>query len=159
MAIAESDLNDPRLLRPLEAGGLGLHAQWNDDFHHALHGALTGPGRGYAADFGRLEHLARALTHGYVYDGVYAPNRGRTHGRRATGVPGRRFVGYLQSHDQIANQAGGERTVHLVSPGLARVAAALVLTATSSRCAAPIRPSPTTASSESRCASTRTSAG
>ncbi len=126
--IAESDLNDPRLIRPVEVGGYGLDAQWSEDFHHALHALLTGESNGYYADFGTLEHLGKVLTRGFAYDGVYSRYRRRTHGRPATGVPGRRFVGCLQNHDQIGNRATGERSSHLLSPALLKVGAALVLT-------------------------------
>jgi maltooligosyltrehalose trehalohydrolase len=129
VTIAESDLNDPRVVRPVEAGGLGLDAQWSDDFHHALHGALTGERDGYYVDFGGLSHVARALTRGFVYDGAFSPHRRRRHGRPATGLGGRRLLGYLQNHDQIGNRALGERSSHLVSTGLLKVGAALVLTA------------------------------
>jgi maltooligosyltrehalose trehalohydrolase len=127
--IPESDLNDPRLVRSREAGGFGLHASWSDDFHHALHAALTGERDGYYEDFGGLAPVARALERVYVYDGAYSAHRGRRHGRRATGLPGTRFVGYLQNHDQVGNRARGERTSHLLSTGRLAVGAALVLTA------------------------------
>jgi maltooligosyltrehalose trehalohydrolase len=125
--IAESDLNDPRLVQRPEAGGYGLDAQWSDDFHHALHAALTGERAGYYADFGRLADLAKALGSAYVYDGRHSAFRGRRHGRPATGLPGTRFLGYLQTHDQVGNRARGERSSHLLSPGLLKVGAALVL--------------------------------
>jgi maltooligosyltrehalose trehalohydrolase len=125
--VAESDLNDPRVVRRPEVGGYGLDAQWSDDVHHALHAALTGERGGYYADFGRLADVAAALRSGYVYDGRYSPFRRRRHGRPPTGVPGTRFLGYLQTHDQIGNRAGGERSSHLLSPGLLKVGAALVL--------------------------------
>jgi maltooligosyltrehalose trehalohydrolase len=127
--IAESDLNDPRLLWSRERGGYGLHAQWSDDFHHALHAALTGEEEGYYADFGRLEDLAMALRHAYVYAGRHSAHRDRRHGRPATGLEAYRFLGYAQNHDQVGNRAQGERLGHLVGPDLAKVAAALVLTA------------------------------
>ncbi|KPC81936.1 hypothetical protein ADL27_47530, partial [Streptomyces sp. NRRL F-6602] len=81
--IAESDLNDPRLITPRDQGGLGLQAQWNDDFHHALHTALTGEAAGYYADFAEhpLRALAKTLTGGFFHDGTYSSFRGRTHGR------------------------------------------------------------------------------
>ena len=85
--IAESDLNDPRLVRPPEAGGYGLHAMWADDFHHALHTVLTGERDGYYEDFGRLADLAKAYTDGFVYDGRYsARGRARPAGRRLGGI-------------------------------------------------------------------------
>jgi maltooligosyltrehalose trehalohydrolase len=126
--IAESDLNDPRLVRSREAGGFGLHAHWTDDVHHALHSVLTGERHGYYADFGRLADLARGLERAYVYDGRYSAFRGRRHGRPAIGLPGHRFVTYLQNHDQIGNRALGERSAKLMSPGRLRIGAALVLT-------------------------------
>jgi maltooligosyltrehalose trehalohydrolase len=127
--IAESDRNDPRVVRARETGGLGIDAQWSDDFHHALHSALTGERTGYYEDFGGIADVARALTGAYVYDGRHSPHRGRVHGRPAAGVSGHRFLGYLQTHDQIGNRARGERIGHLIGARLARAAAALVLTA------------------------------
>jgi len=125
--IAESDLNDPRLVRPPEAGGYGLDAMWSDDFHHALHTVLTGERDGYYEDFGRLADLAKAYTDGFVYDGRYSAYRGRRHGRPAGGLAGSRFVVFLQNHDQVGNRALGERIGQLVSPARAQIGAALVL--------------------------------
>jgi maltooligosyltrehalose trehalohydrolase len=93
--IAESDLNDPRLVRAPALGGYGLHAQWSDDFHHALHTVLTGERDGYYADFGTLADLAKALQHAFVYDGRYSACRRRRHGRATTGLSGHQFLGYL----------------------------------------------------------------
>jgi isoamylase len=126
--VAESDLNDPRVVRPAGEGGWGCDAQWSDDFHHALHTLLTGERSGYYADFGGMAPLAKALQQAYVYDGVYSNHRRRRHGRPAAGLPGERFLAYAQTHDQIGNRMQGERLVHLTSPGRARIAAALVLT-------------------------------
>jgi maltooligosyltrehalose trehalohydrolase len=126
--IAESDLNDPRLVRPPEIGGYGLAAQWSDDFHHALHAVLTGERAGYYGDFGAAADLAQSFTNAFVYDGRYSRFRDRRHGRPATGLSGHRFFGYLQNHDQIGNRAQGERSSHLLSPERLKIAAALVLT-------------------------------
>jgi maltooligosyltrehalose trehalohydrolase len=126
--VAESDRNDPRLLWARERGGYGLTAQWSDDFHHALHALLTGERNGYYTDFGRIEHVARALEHGYVYDGRYSDFRKKHHGRPAEGVSGDRFIGCVQNHDQIGNRARGERSTHLMSVGRLKVGAALLLT-------------------------------
>lgn len=129
--IGESDLNDPRLVTPRAQGGLGLHAQWNDDFHHALHTALTGESQGYYADFARapLAAVARTLTHGFFHDGTYASFRGRHHGRPLdlTRVAAHRLLGYSQTHDQIGNRAQGDRLSASLSPGLLACAAALTL--------------------------------
>lgn len=125
--VAESDLNDPRLLYSPQAGGFGLDAQWSDDFHHALHAVLTGEKGGYYADFGSVQSLAKALARAYVYEGQYSSFRRRHHGRAHSGLPAWRFFGYLQNHDQVGNRAGGERSSQLLSPGLVKVGAALVL--------------------------------
>jgi maltooligosyltrehalose trehalohydrolase len=129
--IAESDLNDPRLVTAREAGGTGLTAQWSDDFHHALHSALTGEQQGYYADFGSLEVLAQTLARVFRHDGSWSSFRGRSHGRPVDRlrIPAYRFLGYLQDHDQIGNRAVGDRIGDLVGDGLLRVGAGLVLTA------------------------------
>jgi maltooligosyltrehalose trehalohydrolase len=127
--IAESDLNDPRLLWSSERGGYGLDAQWSDDFHHALHTILTGERSGYYADFGSFADLAKALRDVYVYDGRFSPFRRRHHGRPVGDLAGTRFLGYLQNHDQVGNRAQGERSSHLLSLGRLKIGAALVLTA------------------------------
>ncbi|MEW2068723.1 malto-oligosyltrehalose trehalohydrolase [Streptomyces sp. NPDC007346] len=130
--IAESDLCDPRTTTPRPAGGLGLHAQWNDDFHHALHTALTGESQGYYADFARapLAALAKTVTSVFFHNGTFSTFRGRTHGRPVdvSRSPAHRFVGYAQTHDQIGNRALGDRLAASLPPGLQACAAALVLT-------------------------------
>ncbi len=128
VVIAESDRGDPRFITSIERGGYGLDAQWSDDFHHALHAALTEEVGGYYLDFGLLDDIAAALERGYVYIGQYSRFRRRHHGRLPVGVPGHRFLGYLQDHDQVGNRARGLRISSLVSHDLVRVAAALVLT-------------------------------
>ncbi len=124
--VAESDLNDPRLVESRETGGLGLDGQWCDDVHHSLHALLTGETSGYYADFGSLEVLAKSLTGAFVHDGTWSSFRGRVHGRPVPSmVPGHRFVAYLQDHDQIGNRAAGDRIA--LSPGLRLIGAALYL--------------------------------
>ena len=126
--IAESDRNDPRYVRPAALGGYGLDAAWADEWHHALHAALTGETDGYYEDFGSLDDLAVAIRQAWVYAGRWSPHRLRTHGRSPAGLPPAAFVVSAQNHDQIGNRAVGERLCHLVSPGRARIAAALLLT-------------------------------
>ncbi len=126
--IAESDLNDPRIVRPREEHGYGIDAAWSDDFHHALHVTLTGETGGYYVDFAAgLPELARALEDVYAYAGRHSPFRGRVHGRAVEDLPRSRFLGYLQNHDQIGNRALGERSGALMSGDALKVAAALVL--------------------------------
>jgi maltooligosyltrehalose trehalohydrolase len=125
--IAESDLNDPRVVRPWELGGFGLDAQWSDDIHHALHTVLTGEREGYYSDFGSLQDLATAMTWPYVYAGRYSAHRRRRHGRPAQNVSANRFIAYIQNHDQLGNRAKGDRLCHLVNPDRTKIAAALVL--------------------------------
>lgn len=129
VVIAESDLNDPRLVRAPEAGGYGLDAQWSDDFHHAIFALLTGDRSGYYADFGKMADLAKSLKSVFVYDGIYSGFRDRTHGRPVEGLPAWRFLGYAQNHDQVGNRAQGDRLCHIASMDRAKIAAALVFTA------------------------------
>lgn len=130
--IAESDRNDPRTTYPREAGGMGVHAQWNDDFHHALHTALTGEAQGYYADFAAspVQALAKVLRQVFFHDGTHSSFRGRAHGRPVdlATTPGHRFLAYTQTHDQIGNRATGDRLGASVPAGLLAAAAALVLT-------------------------------
>ena len=111
--IAESDLNDAKMVTAREGGGYGLHAQWADDVHHSLHTVLTGEDQGYYADFATagLTGLAHVLTRVFLHEGTWRSFRGRSHGapvdtRR---IPGHRFVTYLQDHDQVGNRAAGDR--------------------------------------------------
>jgi maltooligosyltrehalose trehalohydrolase len=127
--IAESDLNDPRLVTAREAGGYGLTAQWADDPHHALHALLANERQGYYCDFGSLPTLAAALSSPYHHAGTWSTFRGRTHGRPLDRdrIPGSRFVTYLHNHDQVGNRATGERMSSYVSPGRLRIGAALLM--------------------------------
>ena len=128
--VAESDLNDPRVVRQREANGYGMDAQWNDDFHHALFTVLdtNGEGKGYYGDFGSMESLAKALTQAFVYDGIYSKYRSRIHGRRVEGLSMHRFVGFIQNHDQVGNRAKGDRLEQIVGLERAKVAVGLVMT-------------------------------
>ncbi len=126
--IAESDLNDPRIVTSREGGGLGMDAQWCDDFHHALFTVLCPGVGGYYADFGSLGHLAKALEQTFVYDGMYSRFRDRVHGRRVGSLSQHRFIGFIQNHDQIGNTAVGKRIVETIGLDRAKIAAAIVLT-------------------------------
>jgi maltooligosyltrehalose trehalohydrolase len=127
--IAESDLNDARMVSSREAGGNGFDGQWADDVHHAVHANLTGETAGYYADFSGLPCLAKVLTDVFLHDGQWSSFRGRAHGRPVPStVPGHRFVVYLQDHDQVGNRATGDRISATLSDGLLKVGAALVLT-------------------------------
>jgi maltooligosyltrehalose trehalohydrolase len=125
--IAESDLNDPRVIRPVEEYGFGFDAQWSDDFHHAVHSALTGETTGYYADFGGAEPVITALGDPFVYGGRYSPHRRRRHGGPAGALPRDRFVVCIQNHDQVGNRAAGERLGALVSFAEQKLAASLLL--------------------------------
>ncbi|MBN1152378.1 MAG: malto-oligosyltrehalose trehalohydrolase [Dehalococcoidia bacterium] len=125
--IGESDLNDPRLIKSREYGGMGLDAQWNDDYHHALHTLLTGEVRGYYSDFGCIQHLGQALRGGYVYNGQYSTYRKRSHGAPAEGLSPDHFVVFAQNHDQVGNRLLGDRLSVLVSDDALRLAAACVI--------------------------------
>ena len=125
--MAESDLNDPRLIRPPEQGGYGLDAQWEDDVHHTIHVALTGERHGYYQDFAGIATVADVFREPFFYARRYAPHRDRIHGRSTAGVPRQRFVVAAQNHDQVGNRPLGERLASLVPPDRQRLAAALVL--------------------------------
>ncbi len=126
--IAESDLNDPRVVTPREAGGYGIDAQWSDDFHHALFAVLCPSERtGYYADFGSLAQLAKALKHTFVFDGIYSVYRKRLHGKPACALSQHCFLGYIQNHDQIGNRAIGDRISHIAGIDRAKIAAAIYL--------------------------------
>jgi len=127
--VAESADNNPRVVTPVSAGGLGMHAQWNDDFHHALHAAITGERTGYYLDYGPVNDLARAMDEGFVYQGEYSKFRHRDHGGPSAAIPPERFVVFAQNHDHIGNRPKGDRLVNLVTLEQAQLAAALVLLA------------------------------
>jgi len=126
--IAENDTNDPQIVRSVDAGGYGLHAAWADDWHHAVHSALTGETSGYYQDFADPGSLPKALEQAWVFDGVWSPSRARTHGRSPSGLHPSSFVVCTQNHDQVGNRATGERTAALVSTARLEIAAALLLT-------------------------------
>jgi len=130
LLIAESDLNDPKVVTPLEAGGYGMDAQWSDDFHHALFTLLhlEEKSRGYYADYSSLEALAKSLTKIFVYDGEYSKARKRKHGRPISGLSAHHFIIFIQNHDQVGNRATGDRLQQIVGMEKSKVALALVLT-------------------------------
>ncbi len=125
--IAESDLNDARLIRPAALGGYQLDAQWSDDFHHAVHTLLTGERDGYYADFGMLGHLAQTLRNGYAYAGDYSAYRRRRHGNSPRGCAAQQFVVCTQNHDQIGNRAFGDRLAATLSFDALKFAAGLMI--------------------------------
>jgi maltooligosyltrehalose trehalohydrolase len=126
--MAESDLNDVRVLNPHGLGGYGLDAQWLDEFHHSLRGYLvTGAKPAYLAGLGELRDIQKAVAEGFVYDGCYSAFRGRHFGSSSRDLSGDRFVAFLQNHDQIANTSQGARLSHLVSMEQYKIAVALLL--------------------------------
>ncbi len=125
--VAENDRNDPRILSPPELGGHGFDGVWNDDFHHALHGLLTGEHDGYYRDYGSLQHLETALRDGFVLAGEYSIHRDRRHGRSSRDVEPHRLVVFLQNHDQVGNRAQGERLSDLVGLEKLKLGAACTL--------------------------------
>jgi maltooligosyltrehalose trehalohydrolase len=126
--IAESDLNDPRIVTPRDCGGYGIDAQWSDDFHHALFAVLNREKpTGYYTDFGSLAQLAKALEKTFVYDGIFSRYRNRIHGRPARNLSQHRFLGFIQNHDQVGNRAVGDRIAQSAGIDRAKIAAALVL--------------------------------
>jgi maltooligosyltrehalose trehalohydrolase len=125
--IAESDLNDSRLLLDRAHGGYGLDAQWSDDFHHSVHTLLTNERRGYYEDFGGIQPLVSTLQDGWHYRGQYSPHRQRSHGNQPPEIPPSRFVVYDQNHDQVGNRAAGDRLSSLVPFEALKLAAGVTL--------------------------------
>ncbi|MEJ2051114.1 MAG: malto-oligosyltrehalose trehalohydrolase, partial [Calditrichota bacterium] len=125
--LPESDLNDTRLIRPRDEGGFQLHAQWSDDFHHAVHTLLTGENDGYYRDFGTMEDLVRALSDGFVYDWRYSKFRRRHHGSSSVDRPAYQFIVCTQNHDQVGNRMLGERLAELVSFESLKLSAGILL--------------------------------
>lgn len=127
--IAESDLNDARVIREKELGGYGMDAQWSDDFHHCLHTLLTGEQKGYYQDYGSCEQLAKAYKDSFVYSWLYSPNRKKLFGSDASDRPGHQFVVCTQNHDQVGNRMLGDRLSHLVSFDALKLAAGALFVA------------------------------
>jgi maltooligosyltrehalose trehalohydrolase len=127
LLIAETALNDARIVRPRRDGGLGIHAQWADELHHAIHAVLTGEREGYYVDYGRLAQIATAYREGYVHTGEWSEHLGRRWGNATTGIPSERFVVFTQNHDHVGNRATGDRLARLVGLDGQKVAAGLVL--------------------------------
>jgi maltooligosyltrehalose trehalohydrolase len=125
--IAESADNNPLVITASAAGGLGLDAQWNDDFHHSVHSVLTGEREGYYADYGHAEDVARAMNEGFVYQGQYSLFRQRRHGAPSGTIAPEHFVEFVQNHDHIGNRPRGDRLATLVAPDQVALAAALLL--------------------------------
>ncbi|MEZ0339639.1 malto-oligosyltrehalose trehalohydrolase [Mycobacterium sp. pV006] len=127
--IAESDMNDPRLITPRDEGGLGMTAQWDDDIHHAIHTAVSGERQGYYGDFGSLQALSETLRHGYFHAGTYSSFRKRRHGRPldTSRIPATRLLAYTLTHDQVGNRAIGDRPSQNLSMGQLAIKATLAL--------------------------------
>jgi maltooligosyltrehalose trehalohydrolase len=122
--IAESDLNDVRVIQP---NGLACDALWSDSLHHALHVMLTGEHDGYYQDYRTIDDLAKAYTDGFIYSGQYSTFRRRRYGNSAQGARGEQFVVCAQNHDQIGNRAQGERLSSLVDFESLKLAAGAVI--------------------------------
>lgn len=126
--IAESDLNDATLVTAREADGYGLAAQWSDDYHHALHVAVSGETSGYYADFEPLSALAKVTTMGFFHDGSWSSFRDRAHGYPIDPrIPTSRLVTFSQDHDQIGNRAAGDRLSQSLDEGGLAIAAVLTI--------------------------------
>ncbi len=125
--IAESDLNDVRILDSRDRNGFGIDAQWCDDLHHALHALLTGERSGYYQDFGHVEDLVKALREGFVYCWNFSKYRKRHHGSSSLGIPASKFIIFSQNHDQVGNRPLGERLSRLLSFEALKLAAGVTI--------------------------------
>lgn len=127
--IAESDLNAPRVIDPIEKNGYGFTAQWLDDFHHAVYVLLDPAGKDRYADFGRMQHLAKAYTDGFVHSGEFVNFRKRKYGKPSKGIPGNKFVAFINNHDQSGNRIDGARLCTLVDTPKTLIGSAMLLLA------------------------------
>jgi maltooligosyltrehalose trehalohydrolase len=125
--IAESDLNDAKVIRPRELGGYGIDAQWCDDLHHSIHTIITDEREGYYVDFGKIEHLIKSMREGFVYSGQYSRYRKRNHGNSSKDRRDEQFIVFSQNHDQIGNRALGERLSNLVSFESLKIIAGIII--------------------------------
>jgi maltooligosyltrehalose trehalohydrolase len=125
--VAETNRNDVRMITPLEQGGIGMDAQWNDEFHHALHSLVTGERDGYYVDFGSMRDLVDTIQRGYAYRGGFSRFRGHRTGSDSTRVAPERFVVFAQNHDQIGNRARGDRMASMLDLETRKVVAGLTL--------------------------------
>ena len=125
--IAESDLNDSKLILPKRKNGLEFDAWWNEDFHHALHVSLTKEKHGYYQDFQGLKDLKKTLSKGVVYDGKYSEYRKKQHGSTFEGIEPKKFISFLQNHDQIGNRAQGDRIATHISFEMQKMSALFLL--------------------------------
>lgn len=127
--IAESDLNAPRIIDPVEKNGYGFTAQWLDDFHHAAYVLLDKKGKERYYDFGTMQQLAKAYCEGYVHSGEFVTFRKRKYGKSSAGIPGNKFVAFINNHDQSGNRIDGARLCSLIDHDLSKIAAAILLLA------------------------------
>jgi maltooligosyltrehalose trehalohydrolase len=125
--ISENNKNDVKDILSVKDGGYGFDACWCDDFHHSLHGLLTGEQNGYYVDFGTIEHIVKALREGHVYSWQYSRYRKKHHGSSSARIPGRKFIVYSQNHDQVGNRMMGERLSTLISFEAQKLAAGVIL--------------------------------
>jgi maltooligosyltrehalose trehalohydrolase len=125
--IAESDLNAPRVIHPVEKNGFGFTAQWLDDFHHAAYVLLDKAGKDRYYDFGTMHQLAKSYCEGYVHSGEFVKFRKRKYGKSSAGIPGNKFVAFINNHDQSGNRIDGARLCTLIDLDLSKIATAMLL--------------------------------
>lgn len=125
--IAESDLNAPRVIQPTEQNGYGFTAQWLDDFHHAIYVILDKEGKDRYTGFGNIQQLAKGFCEGFVHSGEYVDFRKRKFGKTSTGIPGNKFVAFINNHDQAGNRIDGARLCSLIDTDLSKIATAMLL--------------------------------
>lgn len=122
--VLENEANQANLLGPGR-----FDAQWNDDFHNALHSLVTDENEGYYAHYhpAAMEKLLRSLQEGFAFQGEAMGNRRR--GEPSGHLPAARFVNFVQNHDQVGNRAFGDRLTTLIASETMEAALALLLLA------------------------------
>jgi len=128
IVINENEAQQSELVRPIDKGGYGLDALWNDDFHHSALVALTGHNEAYYTDYrGDSQEFISSAKYGYLYQGQWYAWQKKNRGTPALDLPPAAFVTFLENHDQVANSGRGMRAHQLTSPARYRAMTALLL--------------------------------
>jgi maltooligosyltrehalose trehalohydrolase len=126
--VAENEPQEVRLVRPIQEGGCGIDAVWNDDFHHSATVALIGCNEAYYTDYlGSPQEFISAAKWGYLYQGQFYRWQKKRRGSAGLDLPPHVFVNYIQNHDQVANSATGNRCHVFTHAGTFRAMTALML--------------------------------
>jgi maltooligosyltrehalose trehalohydrolase len=130
VVVGENEPENSNFLRPVERGGWGLDALWNDDFHHSAIVAATGRAEAYYSDYrGEPQEFISSAKHGFLFQGQAYAHQGHRRGSPGLDLAPAAFVTFLENHDQVANTGRGERLSRLTTPGRLRALTTYLLLA------------------------------